>query len=60
MTKDMRVKAMGQVIQACAKGDDKTVADAVKKIVAELLEAEKAHRAASAAEQAERLATKQT
>lgn len=50
MTKDQRVKAMGQVIQACAKGDDKVLADAVRKIVADLQEQERQHKVSAAAE----------
>lgn len=59
MTKDQRLKAMGKILDACQKiKDKKPLAEAVRKIVDELHASEKAHKEASAAENAANLAAK--
>lgn len=59
MTKDQRLKAFGQILDACQKiKDKKPLAEAVRKIVDDLREAEKTHRQQAAAEHAANLLMK--
>lgn len=60
MTKDQRVKAMGQVIKASAKKDDMVFAEEVRHIIAELQEQERQHKISAAAEEAANLVMKQS